>query len=107
MGGLIRSEDDGRTWQDRTGDMNRDIHCVAAHPSAPAVLYTSTPHGPYRSDNGGQKWTPPPRGRPPPHPAPGAVPPSPPPTPLPPPPPALPRGRAARFRAPPPRGARA
>jgi hypothetical protein len=57
IGGLIRSEDGGRTWQDRTGDMNRDIHCVAAHPSAPDVLYTSTPHGPYRSDDGGHSWT--------------------------------------------------
>jgi photosystem II stability/assembly factor-like uncharacterized protein len=56
IGGLIRSEDGGRSWQDRTGDMNRDIHCVAAHPGAPDVLYTSTPHGPYRSDDGGQSW---------------------------------------------------
>jgi photosystem II stability/assembly factor-like uncharacterized protein len=56
IGGMIRSEDGGETWQDRTADMNRDIHCVAAHPGAPTVLYTSTPQGPYRSDDGGRSW---------------------------------------------------
>lgn len=56
IGGLIRSDDGGRTWQDRTGDMNRDVHCVAAHPAAPNVLHTSTPQGPYRSNDGGLSW---------------------------------------------------
>ena len=56
IGGLIRSEDGGETWQDRTTDMNRDIHCVAAHPAAPEVLFTATPAGPYRSDDGGLNW---------------------------------------------------
>jgi photosystem II stability/assembly factor-like uncharacterized protein len=56
IGGLIRSEDGGQTWQDRTADMNRDVHCITAHPAAPAVLYTSTPAGPYRSDDGGRSW---------------------------------------------------
>src|SRR5205823_14154735 len=57
IGGLIRSEDGGQTWQDRTAGMNRDVHCVAAHPAVPDVLYTSTPQGPYRSDDGGWRWT--------------------------------------------------
>src|SRR5215212_4368534 len=26
IGGLIRSDDGGRAWEDRTGDMNRDVH---------------------------------------------------------------------------------
>jgi photosystem II stability/assembly factor-like uncharacterized protein len=57
IGGLIQSGDGGRTWEDRTGDMNRDIHCVAAHPEAPQVFYTAMPHGPYRSDDGGASWS--------------------------------------------------
>jgi hypothetical protein len=57
IGGLIRSADGGTTWEDRTSDMNKDVHCVAAHPAAPDVLYTSTPQGPYRTDNGGRSWT--------------------------------------------------
>lgn len=56
IGGLIHSADGGRTWEDRTEAMNRDVHCVAAHPEAPDVLYTATPAGPYRSDLGGHYW---------------------------------------------------
>lgn len=56
IGGLIWSGDGGRTWEDRTEGMNRDVHCVAAHPEAPDVLYTATPAGPYRSDLGGHYW---------------------------------------------------
>jgi photosystem II stability/assembly factor-like uncharacterized protein len=56
VGGLIQSRDGGRTWEDHTADMNRDIHCIAAHPEAPEVLYTATPAGPYRSDLGGHYW---------------------------------------------------
>lgn len=56
IGGLIRSEDGGQAWEDRTGEMNRDVHYVAAHPDAPDRLYTSTPQGPYRSDDGGRRW---------------------------------------------------
>lgn len=56
VGGFIHSADGGRTWEDRTAQMNRDIHCVAAHPEAPEVLYTATPAGPYRSDLGGHYW---------------------------------------------------
>jgi hypothetical protein len=56
IGGLLQSDDRGQRWEDRTEEMNRDIHCVAAHPDAPDVLYTATPQGPYRSDHGGRVW---------------------------------------------------
>jgi hypothetical protein len=39
----------------RTLEMNHDTHCVAGHPAAPEVLFTATPAGPYRSDDG-RSW---------------------------------------------------
>jgi photosystem II stability/assembly factor-like uncharacterized protein len=56
IGGLLRSEDGGHTWQDRTGAMNRDIHCIAAHAQEPDLFYTATPQGPYRSQPDGAGW---------------------------------------------------
>ena len=35
-------------------EMNRDIHCVAAHPAAPEMLFTATPAGPIAATMAGK-----------------------------------------------------
>src|SRR5919197_517626 len=39
LGGLMRSEDGGRTWSDHRPGAQRDVHALAWHPSAPGRAY--------------------------------------------------------------------
>jgi photosystem II stability/assembly factor-like uncharacterized protein len=67
VGGLLRSDDGGQTWQLAEGSSGRphglaegfvhpDVHSVAVHPSSPDLLYAPTGGGLYRSEDGGQRW---------------------------------------------------
>jgi photosystem II stability/assembly factor-like uncharacterized protein len=57
VGGLFRSPDGGETWDDLTGDMDKDCHAVALHPDRPERVLVSTPRGPYVSRDEGRTWT--------------------------------------------------
>jgi hypothetical protein len=73
IGGVLRSEDGGETWQDVVECIDPDVHAVAQHPANAQVLYASTgaggfvggPNPPpapqgyplYRSDDAGKSWS--------------------------------------------------
>lgn len=83
-GGVARSRDGGRSWEDISGPSSsmaypeyndpagilpyqmgkheegrvyRDVHWVSRHPKKLATLYASTGLGTYRSDDGGAYWS--------------------------------------------------
>lgn len=72
IGGVIRSEDGGLTWQDVVDCLDPDVHAIAQDRARPDVLYASTggggpmggPHPPlppagfafYRSTDAGKTW---------------------------------------------------
>lgn len=71
VGGIMRTEDAGETWQlDLPGD-NPDLHMIFSDPAQPNVLYASTGYGRldgvaemkegnagmFRSDDGGVSWS--------------------------------------------------
>ena len=58
--GIMRSRDDGATWQ-RVGigqGMHSDamVRTLLNHPQRPEIIYAGTEKGLYRSDDGGEKW---------------------------------------------------
>jgi photosystem II stability/assembly factor-like uncharacterized protein len=78
-GGVVRSRDYGRTWEDisgppsqqprqRPGDgpytgeareagrVHRDVHVVARHPTRLDTVYAGTGRGTYKTVNGGESW---------------------------------------------------
>jgi len=70
IGGLLRSDDSGATWELVAGssgnpDFNAavprtqihpDVHDVASHQAAPDLVYAATMRGLYRSGDGGTRW---------------------------------------------------
>ena len=69
QGGLLRSEDRGRTWhlvEGTTGSphavlpesyVHSDVHSVAVHPSSADQVFAATGGGLYYSTDGGSSWT--------------------------------------------------
>lgn len=70
VGGLLRSDDAGETWQLAPGSDGRpkfgrpptnfihpDVHSVAVHPSSPDLVFAPTGGGFYVSTDGGDTWT--------------------------------------------------
>jgi hypothetical protein len=55
VGGIVRSEDGGRSWQP-TIDVDADVHEVRAHPSAGAVVMAAAAVGLCVSRDGGRAW---------------------------------------------------
>lgn len=55
VGGIIRSDDGGDTWQQLQGT-NDDVHCLDLSPDRPRSVYAATARAPYRSDDGGDTW---------------------------------------------------
>ena len=69
VGGMLRSDDGGETWQlaqgsDGSPDLKSrpsplifpDVHSVAVHPSSPDLVFAPTGDGFYRSTDGGKSW---------------------------------------------------
>ena len=69
VGGLLVSDDHGRTWrlapgsdgkpsfgEPGAGMIHPDVHSVEAHPSSPDLVYAATGGGLYRSRDGGAHW---------------------------------------------------
>lgn len=68
QGGLLRSDDGGRSWRlagGSTGDsrapmlgsrIHADVHSVTVHPSSPDLVFAPTGGGLYTSQDGGESW---------------------------------------------------
>lgn len=63
VGGVLRSDDSGETWQLMNGDhggngaeVNQDVHSIVVHPEDAERLYAPTGGGFYSSADGGQSW---------------------------------------------------
>lgn len=69
QGGLLRTDDGGRSWRlagGSTGDphapvlgsrIHSDVHSVTVHPSSPDLVYAPTGGGLFVSKDGGETWT--------------------------------------------------
>ncbi len=56
-GALVRTDDGGRTWQDRPPGARRDNHTLATHPDAPERVWTAAGDGYAESSDGGDTWS--------------------------------------------------
>jgi photosystem II stability/assembly factor-like uncharacterized protein len=56
LGGLMRSEDGGASWQDHRPGAQRDVHSLAWHPSVPGRAYEAAGGGSAWSRDGGETW---------------------------------------------------
>lgn len=63
LGGLMLSEDGGETWADHRPGAQRDVHCLAWHPSTPDRAYEAGGGGAAQSHDGGETWSPADEGR--------------------------------------------
>lgn len=63
VGGVLRSDDQGVSWQLVSGadsqsiSLHPDVHDVANHPSSRDLVWAATGGGLYHSPDGGQSWT--------------------------------------------------
>jgi photosystem II stability/assembly factor-like uncharacterized protein len=58
LGGLMRSQDGGATWEDHRPGAQRDVHALAWHPSAAGVAYEAGGGGAAWSHDWGETWQP-------------------------------------------------
>jgi hypothetical protein len=56
LGGLMRSEDGGATWEDHRPGAQRDVHSLAWHPSAEGRAYEAGGGGAAWSKDAGRTW---------------------------------------------------
>jgi hypothetical protein len=56
LGGLMRSDDGGETWEDHRPGAKLDVHCLAWHPDAPGRAYETGGDGTAWSRDGGRSW---------------------------------------------------
>jgi photosystem II stability/assembly factor-like uncharacterized protein len=63
LGGLMRSEDGGETWEDHRPGAQRDVHALAWHPNARGRAYEAGGGGAAWSADGGRTWQPADEGR--------------------------------------------
>ena len=56
LGGVMKSEDGGRTWQDRKPGAKLDAHTLRVHPLAPGRVYEAAGDGYAESGDGGATW---------------------------------------------------
>lgn len=56
LGGLMRSEDGGRTWSDHRPGAQRDVHALAWHPRVPGRAYEAGGGGAAWSRDSGATW---------------------------------------------------
>jgi hypothetical protein len=63
LGGLMRSPDGGRTWQDHRPGAQRDVHSLAWHPRDAGRAYEAGGGGAAWSEDAGETWRPADAGR--------------------------------------------
>jgi photosystem II stability/assembly factor-like uncharacterized protein len=56
LGGVVRSEDGGESWQDQRPGACADCHTLATHPSAPNTVYEAAGDGFAESEDFGERW---------------------------------------------------
>jgi photosystem II stability/assembly factor-like uncharacterized protein len=56
VGGVVRSENGGETWESVHGGIHDDVHTVAVNPWDGSVVYAATRHGFGRSEDYGATW---------------------------------------------------
>jgi photosystem II stability/assembly factor-like uncharacterized protein len=56
VGGVVRTEDGGRTWDNVHGGIHDDVHSVAVPAGGGPVVYAATRHGFGRSEDHGRTW---------------------------------------------------
>src|SRR5206468_549529 len=56
VGGVVRSEDGGETWENVRGGIHDDVHSVAVNPREGSIIYAATRHGFGRSEDFGRSW---------------------------------------------------
>lgn len=56
LGGVMRSVDGGKTWEDRKPHAQHDCHTLRTHPLAPGLLYEAAGGGFAESHDGGATW---------------------------------------------------
>jgi hypothetical protein len=57
VGSIMRSPDNGVSWEPVTPDLNEDVHQVATTPAHPTRVYANTAHAVYISDDCGTSWS--------------------------------------------------
>ena len=56
-GGVVRTRDGGRTWEDLSAGIEYlDVHVVIRDPAQAELFYVATARGFYRSEHGGHDW---------------------------------------------------
>jgi photosystem II stability/assembly factor-like uncharacterized protein len=56
VGGVVRTDDGGRSWDNVHGGIHDDVHSVAVHSKNGAIVYAATRHGFGRSEDYGRTW---------------------------------------------------
>jgi photosystem II stability/assembly factor-like uncharacterized protein len=56
VGGVMRTDNGGETWENVRGGIHDDVHSVAVNARDGAIVYAATRHGFGRSDDFGQSW---------------------------------------------------
>jgi photosystem II stability/assembly factor-like uncharacterized protein len=56
LGGVMRSLDDGQTWEDRKPGSQHDCHTLRTHKLAPGTIYETAGGGFAESHDGGDTW---------------------------------------------------
>lgn len=56
LGGLMRSQDGGESWDDHRPGAQKDVHALAWHPQAPHRAYEAAGGGTAWSRDGGRTW---------------------------------------------------
>lgn len=56
LGGVMRSLDRGKTWEDRKPNSQYDCHTLKMHPDAPGRVYEAAGGGYAETQDGGQTW---------------------------------------------------
>ena len=58
LGGVMRSTDGGKTWEDRKPGSYHDAHCIRTHPRDPSRVYEAAGGGVAISLDAGETWSP-------------------------------------------------
>ncbi len=56
-GGILWSDDEGVTWEERYATLPRQVYDICLHPKAPDRVYAATMIGYFRSDDRGHTWS--------------------------------------------------